>query len=78
MLNIQKSKNTVSIWNIKIISFLKFAYFIFRQLASRGPKAWGILYEIEAKTHEVKAKTHQAEAKTHKAEVVFLPQAYLQ
>ena len=66
MLNIQKSKNTVLISNISIITFLNFAFYTRAAslLASKG---------LEAILHEAKAKTHEAEAevKTQEAEARF-------
>ena len=64
--NIQKSKNTVSISNISIISFLKFAFYTKTAglLASRGLEA--ILHEAEAE-----AKTHEADASFVGFEVHF-------
>ena len=68
MLNIQKSKNTVLISNISIITFLNFAFYAQAAslLASRDLKA--VLHEAEAKTHKAEARTHEAEARTQEAE----------
>ena len=67
MLNIQKSKNTVLISNISIISFLKFAFYT---------QAAGLLAlkGLEVIFHEPKAKTNKAktiEAKTLEAMARF-------
>ena len=69
MLNIQKSKNTVLISNISIITFINFPFYTWAAslLASRGLEA----RLHKAKTHEAKARTHEAEAKTHEAEARF-------
>ena len=71
MLNIPKSKNTVLISNISIITFLNFAFYIQAAslLVSRGLEARGRTSRGEAMTHEVEAEamTHEAEAKTHEA-----------
>ena len=68
MLNIQKSKNTVLISNISIITVLNFAFYTRAAslLASRGLEA--VLHEAEVKTHEAEDRTHFSEAKTHEAE----------
>ena len=68
MLNIQKSKNTILISNISIITFLNFAFYTRAAslLASRGLEARGHTYKAE--THEAEAMTHEVEAKTHEAE----------
>ena len=60
MLNIQKSKNTVLISNISIITFLNFAFYTRAAslLALRCLEA--VLHEAEAKTHEAEARTHEA------------------
>ena len=78
MLNIQKSKNTVLISNISIITFLNFAFYTRAAITSwprEASRLEAVLHEAEAKTHEtdVEARTHEAEAKakTHEAEDRF-------
>ena len=72
MLNIQKSKNTVLISNISIITFLNFAFYT-RAASLLASRLEAVLHEVEAKTHEAEAKTHEAEAeaKTHETEARF-------
>ena len=62
MLNIQKSKNTVLISNISIITFLNLALYTRAAslLASRGLEA--VLHEAETKTHEAEASFFGLEA----------------
>ena len=60
MLNIQKSKNTVSIIsNIPIIYFLKFAYYT-KEVGLMGSR------DIEAVLQEAEAKSHEAEAEAYR------------
>ena len=75
MLNVQKSKNKVSISNISIISFLEFPFYYTQAAGTLTLRLEAILHK--AKTHEAEAKTHEVEAeakteaKTHEAEARF-------
>ena len=71
MPNIQKSKTTVLILNISIITFLNFSFYTRAAslLASRGLEA--VLHKAKARTNRAEAKTDEAEAKTHEAEARF-------
>ena len=56
MINIQKSKNTVLISNISIITFLDFAFY------TRAASLEAVLHEAEAKTLEAEARFFGLEA----------------
>ena len=65
MVNTQKSKNTVLISNISIITFLNFAFYS-RAASLLEKTGLGARGRFFTKTHEAKTET-EADAKTHEA-----------